>query len=143
MFIATFEKNIKKSKLPTIDLYFLLWTPFMLVQSVVVLPVKGATLGYLLALLSPMIVLLFGEKNNRNNNLKLVIAIDSIVYHNEGATIGANNKSELGDILSLRNRIKFSKKYLKNRLGLFILFLIRIKRRQFSRALKVIEILYE
>jgi hypothetical protein len=44
--------SFKKTKLSNINLYFILWAPFMLVQSVVVLPVKGATLGYILALVS-------------------------------------------------------------------------------------------
>jgi len=70
---ADFKKSFRKNQLSTIDLYFLLWAPFMLVQSVVVLPVKGATLGYLLALLSPMVVLFFGDKNNRNRYIKLFI----------------------------------------------------------------------
>jgi hypothetical protein len=52
----SFEENIKKYKLSTIDLYFLLSAPFMLLQSLVVLPVKGATLGYILASLSPIIL---------------------------------------------------------------------------------------
>jgi hypothetical protein len=68
-----FEDNLKKYRFSTIDLYLFLWAPFMLVQSVVVLPVKGATLGYLLALLSPMVVLFFGDKNNRNRYIKLFI----------------------------------------------------------------------
>lgn len=89
--------------------------------------------------------------NARNNNLRLAIATDSTVYHKEGKTIGANNKdknnkSELSDILSLKNRVKFSKKYLKNRfglyLGLFISFLIRIKRGQVGRAFKIIKIIF-
>jgi hypothetical protein len=46
----------KKTKLSNINLYFLLWAPFMLVQSVVVLPVKRATVGYILALLSQIIL---------------------------------------------------------------------------------------
>lgn len=70
---TSFQENTKKIKLSTIDFYFLLWAPFMLVQSVVVLPVKGATLGYLLALLSPMIVLFFGDKKNRNRYIKLLL----------------------------------------------------------------------
>ncbi len=68
-----FEESFKTTRLSTVDLYFLLWAPFMLIQSVVVLPVKGTTLGYLLALLSPIVVLLFGDKKNRNRYLKLFI----------------------------------------------------------------------
>ncbi len=90
--------------------------------------------------------------NARNHHLKLTIATDSIVYHKEGAAIGAtnknkNNKTEFGDLLNLKNRLKFSKKYLKNRFGLylsfFISFLIRIKRRQFGRALKIVKMILE
>jgi len=68
-----FEENIKKNRLSIVGLYFLLWAPFLLVQSVVVLPVKGATLGYIFALLSPIIVVFFGKKNNRISYIRLFV----------------------------------------------------------------------
>lgn len=60
IFITSFfEENIKKTQLSIIDLYFILWTPTILVTSVVLLPIRGATLAYFFALLSPMVVLFF------------------------------------------------------------------------------------
>ena len=86
--------------------------------------------------------------NANNNGFKLDVAIDSIVYHKEGGSTGANQnankKSEFSDLLSIKNRIYFSKKYLHNHIGLCIsnLFTIinRLRRKQFSRAWKVVKI---
>lgn len=64
---------MKKIQISTIDFYFILWAPFILVQSVVVLPVKGATLGYIFALLSPIIVILYGAAENRNQYIMTLI----------------------------------------------------------------------
>lgn len=83
--------------------------------------------------------------NARNNGFKLGIDIESIVYHKEGVSTGGsyngNKKSEFSDILSIKNRIKFHKKYLGGRLGLyiglFITILNRIKRKQFNRIFKM------
>lgn len=83
--------------------------------------------------------------NARNNGFLLGVAIDSIVYHKEGASTGVSrnvlNRSELSDVLTLRNRIKFHRKYLGGGiglwLGLFIAFLNRIRRKQASRICKV------
>lgn len=84
--------------------------------------------------------------NAKNNGFKLGIATDSVVYHKEGGSCGGlidvNNKNEFVDVLSLKNRIKFHKKYLGGGLGLWIgmimAFLNRIKRRQTKRVLKVL-----
>ncbi len=65
------EETIKRAQLSRIDLYFLLWAPSILVTSVVVLPAKGATLGYIFALLSPIVVLFFAKK--RNNYITLMV----------------------------------------------------------------------
>lgn len=68
---------------------------------------------------------------------------DSIVYHKEGASTGANsakkNKSILADYYSIRNRIIFTKKFYPYFLptvyiGLMISMVIRIYRKQFSRV---------
>lgn len=83
--------------------------------------------------------------NARNNGFSLGIALDSIVYHKEGATTGtsqnAKERSEFSDVLTLKNRIKFHKKYLGGGIGLWsglmIAFLNRIKRGQFKRIIKV------
>ena len=84
--------------------------------------------------------------NARNYGFKLGIAINSIVYHREGSSTGASDnpkkRSELSDILSLRNRIKFHRKYLGGGIGLWIGMMIafwnRIKRWQSNRIRKVL-----
>jgi GT2 family glycosyltransferase len=89
--------------------------------------------------------------NAKKNGLNLGIAIESIVYHKEGATIGSsskdnNHKSEFADLLSIKNRIYFYKKYFKNSIGLYLSLLItifnRVKRKQFRRVFKIIKLLY-
>jgi GT2 family glycosyltransferase len=83
--------------------------------------------------------------NARNNEFKLGIDINSIVFHKEGSTTGTNQdatkKSEFSDILSLKNRIKFHKKYLNGGvwlwIGILITFINRIRRGQINRILKV------
>jgi GT2 family glycosyltransferase len=68
---------------------------------------------------------------------------ESIVYHKEGASTGANNaeknKSILADYYSIRNRIRFTKKFYPYFLptvyiGLILSMVIRICRRQFNRV---------
>lgn len=68
---------------------------------------------------------------------------DSIVYHKEGATIGANDvkkeKSVLADYYSIRNRIRLTKKFYPYFLptvymGLIFSMIIRIYRKQFERV---------
>jgi GT2 family glycosyltransferase len=86
--------------------------------------------------------------NARKNGFKLGIAVNSKVYHKEGVSTGGsskgNEKSEFSDILSIKNRIKFHKKYLGGGIGLwislFLTFMNRIKRRQVSRLNKVFNI---
>jgi len=67
---------------------------------------------------------------------------DSIVYHKEGASTGANNaektKSILADYYSIRNRIRFTKKFYPYFLptvyiGLILSMVIWIYRKQFNR----------
>ncbi|EDM23176.1 glycosyl transferase, family 2 [Caminibacter mediatlanticus TB-2] len=90
--------------------------------------------------------------NAKNNGFKLGVAIDSIVYHKEGASTGStykynDNKSEFVDLLSIKNRIKFHKKYLGEGMGLYIgLFftiLNRIRRKQYKRVLKILNLIKE
>jgi GT2 family glycosyltransferase len=86
--------------------------------------------------------------NARSNGFKLGIAVESIVYHKEGGSSGGlsdvNNKNEFVDVLSLKNRIKFHRKYLGGGLGLWIGMMIaffnRVKRGQTNRALKVLNL---
>ena len=82
--------------------------------------------------------------NARNNGFKLGIAMDSVVYHKEGGSSGGltdiNNKNEFIDVLSLKNRIIFHKKYLGGGVGLWsgmiIAFGNRVKRGQVDRIWK-------
>lgn len=85
--------------------------------------------------------------NARNSGFKLGIALDSIVYHKEGGSSGGlvdiSNKNEFIDVLSLKNRIKFHRKYLGGGIGLWsgmmMAFLNRVKRGQFNRIFKVLK----
>lgn len=83
---------------------------------------------------------------------KIDCAIDSIVYHKEGASIGANswdvnNKSILADYFAIRNRILFMKKYYPCRLpivyiGVIIAIFNRVRRKQFSRVWMFIKLIF-
>lgn len=83
--------------------------------------------------------------NAKKCGFSLGIALESIVFHKEGASTGtnqnANLRSEFSDVLTLKNRIRFHRKYLGGGvglwLGLFIAFFNRVRRKQFSRILKV------
>jgi len=88
--------------------------------------------------------------NAKQNGFNLAVAPDSKVYHKEGAATGANSskpaeRSEFSDVLSLKNRIRFHRKYLGGGPGLwsgiFISFLIRISRGQTKRIFKVLKTL--
>ena len=84
--------------------------------------------------------------NAKKHGFTLGVALDSVVYHKEGASTGANEdtnvRSEFIDVLSLKNRITFHKKYLGGGIGLWsgmmIAFANRIKRGQVGRIWKVI-----
>lgn len=76
-------------------------------------------------------------------------AMDSIVYHHEGATIGIGRKKKsanrTADFYTIRNRILFTKKYYQHflpivYLGLFVTCFNRIWRRQYDRIKMIIEI---
>ena len=41
--------------------YFYLWAPVILISSVVILPIRGATLGNIFSLLSPLVVIIFSK----------------------------------------------------------------------------------
>ena len=70
--------------------------------------------------------------------------LNSLVYHKEGAAIGANNKQKaqkslIGDFYSIRNRILFMKKYYQSHMwtvyaGLMVTVLRRIFRGQGDRV---------
>jgi GT2 family glycosyltransferase len=77
--------------------------------------------------------------------------VKSIVYHKEGATIGASsktqgNKSMIGDFYSIRNRRLFMKKYYPNRMvfvyfGLVYSLFTRLRRKQYNRLKMIIKII--
>lgn len=81
--------------------------------------------------------------NARKNGFKLGISLDSLVYHKHGQSTGANkkNRSELIDVLYLKNWIRFHKKYLGGGIGLWlgvsIAFINRIRRGQIDRIWKL------
>lgn len=85
--------------------------------------------------------------NARNNGFKLGIATESVVYHKEGASIGSSNnytlRTEFSDVLTLKNRIRFHRKYLGGGFGLWFGMLLvfgnRIKRKQTERIFKVLK----
>lgn len=80
----------------------------------------------------------------------LTYAVDSIVYHKEGASTGASNlnantKSEISEYYSIRNRIIFTRKYCPNYiatvyLGIGLAMLNRLKRRQWRRLSMIFKI---
>ncbi|HIE08055.1 MAG TPA: glycosyltransferase family 2 protein [Desulfarculaceae bacterium] len=88
----------------------------------------------------------------RKNQLTLGVALKATVFHKEVLSseikLGhrANHKNEYRDMLALESRIRFSRKYLHNRLGLklglVISAIIRIKRKQFQRAWQIIRKLF-
>lgn len=79
--------------------------------------------------------------NARKNGFKLGVSLESVVYHKEGGSTGAREKSEFSDILSLKNRIKFHRKYLGGGfflwLGMLFSFINRIKRGQLVRIYSI------
>ena len=89
--------------------------------------------------------------NAQRHGFKLGVALDSIVYHKEGASTGGSSigktKSEFSDILSLQNRVTFHRKYLGGGIGLYtgllISLIVRIKRLQLKRVWKIIQILWK
>lgn len=85
------------------------------------------------------------------NMYKLHCDTRSIVYHKEGASTGSNslnpiNKSSMSDYFIVRNKLKFTWKYYKKfiptvYLGIFVMLLRRIKRRQYSRGIMFFKLL--
>ncbi len=89
----------------------------------------------------------------RLNGFKVVTTHLSKVFHKEGSSTGCQpekgkvGKSYFADTLSIRNRLRFAKKYLRPYLptvflGLFISLLIRIKRHQWRNAVYVLRLIF-
>ena len=86
----------------------------------------------------------------RHNQLQMGTSLEATVFHKAGTPpekyssqqTFCEKKGESRDLLALENRILFSRKYLHNRfglkLGLIISALLRIKRKQFQLAWKII-----
>lgn len=81
--------------------------------------------------------------------MKFGIALDSFVYHKEGSSTGgkAKSKSLIADYYGIRNRILFTKKYYKYclptvYLGLILAIINRIRRRQFTRILMILKLMF-
>lgn len=78
--------------------------------------------------------------------------LNSLVYHKEGAAIGANNKQKaekslIGDFYSIRNRILFMKKYFSSHMltmyiGLIVTIINRILRGQSERVGMVLRLIF-
>ncbi|SDP06686.1 glycosyltransferase family 2 protein [Selenomonas ruminantium] len=82
---------------------------------------------------------------------RLDCAIDSIVYHKEGATSGGNYKldtiSELSDYFLIRNRIRFTFNYHKTcipsvYLGLVYAMFNRLVRHQYTRIFMIFKLMF-
>ena len=77
----------------------------------------------------------------KNKGFKIGVDVNSIVYHKEGNATGSKAPSKTMDLLQIKNRIKFHKKYLGGGIGIYfslmVVILNRIKRLQFDRALEV------
>ena len=82
---------------------------------------------------------------------KFACALKSLVYHKEGAAVGANNrnkgcKSLLGDFYGIRSRLLFMKKYFPFYLptvylGLLFTIFNRFRRHQYDRVKMVIQLM--
>lgn len=74
------------------------------------------------------------------------ISTDSIVFHKEGGSTGhVLQKSKYSDLLSIKNRVVFSKKFYPKytffvRIGLLGVIFNRLKRKQFDRAVYILKV---
>lgn len=76
------------------------------------------------------------------------ISTDSIVFHKEGGSTGhVLQKSKYPDLLSIKNRIVFSKKFYPKytffvRIGLLGVIFNRLKRKQFDRTIYILKVFF-
>ncbi len=79
----------------------------------------------------------------KNAGFKIDVDVNSIIYHKEGISTGSKSPSKMIDLLQIRNRIKFHKKYLGGGIGLFfslgLVLFNRLKRLQFDRAFAILK----
>ncbi|MDQ7799270.1 MAG: glycosyltransferase family 2 protein, partial [Candidatus Edwardsbacteria bacterium] len=87
----------------------------------------------------------------RRNGFSISYIPEAVVYHKSGVSSGGNKKamyrSALADLLTLRNRIIFTNKYVRNRIivtysSLFVSFLLRILRKKTKRARLILKFMW-
>lgn len=83
----------------------------------------------------------------RKKGYSQYVATNAIVYHKEGSSAGnGNDRSVFSDMLAIKNRLVFTRKFYKLKLpfvwfGLFFVLFNRIKRKQYKKAWIVIQIM--
>lgn len=82
----------------------------------------------------------------RENDFSIGIASQSIVFHAHGASTN-KGKSQIADYYSVRNRILITRKFYSNKLifvklSIFLVFFNRVRRFQFSRAIRYLKFLF-
>lgn len=84
--------------------------------------------------------------NAKNSGFKIGVDVNSIVYHKEGNATGSKAPSKTMDLLQIKNRMKFHKKYLGGGIGIYLslmaVILNRIKRFQFDRAVEIAKYMF-
>jgi hypothetical protein len=88
--------------------------------------------------------------NSISKGYKLAVAWDSKVFHKEGGTTGTNidhkKRSEFSDLLIVKSRIIFHRKWLGGGFGLyfglFVVIINRLKRGQFYRCVRMLKLIW-
>lgn len=79
--------------------------------------------------------------NAKNGGFKIGVDVNSIVYHKEGSATGSKSPSKTMDLLQIKNRIKFHKKYLGGGVGIYLSLMAvlfnRVRRLQFDRVFEI------
>lgn len=79
--------------------------------------------------------------NTKSKGFKIGVDINSVVYHKEGGTTGSKFPSKKMDLLQIKNRIKFHKKYLGGGIGIYLSLIVvlfnRLRRLQFDRVFEI------
>lgn len=79
--------------------------------------------------------------NAKSKGFKIGVDLNSIIYHKEGSTTGSKFPSKEMDLLQIKNRIKFHKKYLGGGIGIYLSLIAvlfnRLRRLQFDRVFEI------
>lgn len=79
--------------------------------------------------------------NAKSKGFKIGVDINSVVYHKEGSATGSKSPSKMMDLLQIKNRIKFHRKYLGGGIGIYLSMMAvlfnRIRRLQFDRVFEI------